>query len=209
MNNNAFARVLYFYFLYFRAKINCSDLQKIAKKYGSKPCSLLLDLGKKYAFTLPDSVADQDIIRICASYSVPVEFMRLLNVDRLDSYDARLDYYSSSFDPNLMLSTELVMERADIPVYDNLTIVNFMFSGVNSTAVSRSATLNRNVKDHVVAEVVKPVKEKEMHLLETIADYAVKPKRKRNETSPTPLLLLQNCLVNKIRVRIIIRRNSR
>ena len=76
-SSDAFARTLFFYYLYLRAKLNVSDLEKIARKYKSNSSDkLLVDLQTKYSyFPIPSQVSHGDLSRIIGENNVPSSFL--------------------------------------------------------------------------------------------------------------------------------------
>ena len=108
--NNPYARVLYFYYLYHRLKLTESDLTNIAKKYANNSTRLLHDLTAKYkGFCIPNEVHLSELFRICKLFTVPENYLRLLQLSLSTyDYDPRCDIYSGEFDAGHSLLLSLI-----------------------------------------------------------------------------------------------------
>ena len=112
--DNSFASILVFYENFKRSKLIPTDLDKIAKKYRTKPNQLIVDLEKKYHLPIPTQVCSLTVVRICAQYGVPPAYVALLpaNIQSAVStydYDATLDVRSDTFDAEKVIQLQLFM----------------------------------------------------------------------------------------------------
>ena len=100
-STNPFAITLSFYYLYIRNKLNPVDLLKIVKKYKLKPQDLIKDLVNKYGdyFDIPTSVSQYEIEKIKSSFTVPKQYLELINNEFSTklNYETKFDIYSKDF----------------------------------------------------------------------------------------------------------------
>jgi hypothetical protein len=209
---NPFARVLYFYYLYLRFKLVPGDVDKIAKKYGSKQDKLLTDLQQKYTFPIPQEVPLLQLSAICSRYAISEFYMQYMGV--LEAYDPRSDVYSADFDPLHCLARNTIsVSHLSAPTLDNTSKLLLLLPGneqVKAPIVSAPRSVSSSSLSAVDAGV--PGVPKSKHLFEQIADAAVSSAdgaASGEEEVASPLLLLRQCMVTHTRVRIITRRHKR
>lgn len=124
--SNAFALVLAFYEDHRVCKLNPEDLGKIARKYGTRPNSLLKDLKVKYGQAVPFSIPLAYLNRLLAIYDVPSDYKNLLPEARLRdvpnfAYMPALDINSVEFKPEaLFRENRIIGPEVPITLYDNL-----------------------------------------------------------------------------------------
>lgn len=123
---NAFALVLAFYEDLRVCKLNPEDLSKIARKYGTRPNSLLKDLKVKYGQAVPLSIPLAYLNRLLAIHHVPSDYITLLPEARLRdnptfAYNPALDINSVEFKPEtLFKENRIIGPEVPITLYDNL-----------------------------------------------------------------------------------------
>lgn len=203
--SNEFARVLYFYYLYQRSKLVDTDLLRIIKKYGTKPKLLINDLTKKYdRFIIPEFVYYTDLDRICIIHSIPNEYISYLQYP-IQPYDSRIDVYSSSFDADHVLSSTLSISHIKAVPLDNLS--RYLLPNENRKLVQyvKSSSLET---DSITENVELKTKEASTHLFDVIALSSIKDRFNSSSSIDSPMVLLYKCMNERIRVRIIIRRNN-
>lgn len=217
--SNPFARVLQFYYLYQRNKLVASDLEKIARKYGNKQDKLLTDLQQKYPFDIPSSVSKHQLSMLCSMHSIPPSYANCMKVRDI-SYDSRCDVYQANFDPlHCLLWNDISVSHINAPTLDNISKTLCILPNCEVPVVASvrkyadfpsNSCLSTMVEEKSRADAAPKTK----HLFETIAEVAVRGKIPRNShnhevQTASPLALLQQCMQQRVRVRIIIRRNHR
>ena len=214
--DNPFASALLFYYNHRRAKLKSDDLEKIARKYTSKPSQLIADLTAKYKVSISSSVYSTDIERICTNFSVPEAYLKLLHpYDHSSSaYDPTLDCLLESFDAQKAFTSNRIIASPrgkEVPRLDNISKVTHLVPGFVGHLPSYITpdTVHVHVpkpKDHVDSTPV----------LKRIAVSSLqysKPKSSNYEEDissfKSPLLLVHECMESKRRVRVMIRKGSR
>ncbi len=249
--SDPFSLVLHFYFNFQRTKLNSADLDRIAKKYHSKPASLLSDLAKKYPYwTIPHEVSVTIVKKYVLQYGVPKAYLMVMQRDpnlsealkSCDNHqqDDRLNPMSTAFDPIVALQTQLsgnsllLSTSYKIQCVDNINRIGTMikpYCEVSSTEDNLSlldqtflcSVYLHNVRNSVVhpfanintdkSEKV-DVQSQRKHIFEVIAEYAspsltTKNSNGDNILSESPLGFLKTLMLNKERVRVILRRKNR
>jgi len=212
-STNPFARVLLFYYLYLRAKITATDFEKIAKKYAGKGDKLLVDLQAKYTFPIPEQVWHVELSRLCTIFPIPASYLRLMNVAD-PCFDPRTDAYSSEFSAeHALFSGILSVSYRNAPPKDNIYAQQIRqilpgYAGVVKE-VPRAPSLKSSTSASSLQSESNSEKPKSRHLFELIAEDAQNHKHDRHCKDPSPMALIARFMRNKVRVRIIIRRNNR
>lgn len=210
--SNAFAVTFCFYHLYQRSRLKkeCQLLSKIATKYRVKPAELLNDLNKKYTFPMPESVTYNELQRFIGVYEVPKAFLDLLQLpkaflDATKSFDPRIDVYNTSFDPDYVLAnSQLLAPIMNVPPHDNISKCIHLLPGY---VVPKRYIRDNKPTPHV--QKVNPDQTTSKNILQRIAEAS--STFADNSTGnvvekDSPLSLLFDCMKQKVRVRIIIRR---
>jgi hypothetical protein len=215
--SNPFARALFFYWLYLRSKLTAPDLEKIAKKYAKKREKLMPDLQQKYSFSIPQEIPRMEIQRICEAFPVPPSYRHELGELGPLVYSSRLDVYSADFDAGLSLREDkelTVSQRVKAPVLDNISKCLHLLPGSNVVPLAGPKPLANPV---VAAAVSAPEAAKTKHIFETIAELALLPSDQHNDGEnkdeggvnlSSPMALLYRFMKDRVRVRIVIRRNK-
>lgn len=234
--SNPFARVLYFYYLFHRLKLTTIDLNNIAKKYANNATRLLHDLAAKYKdFTIPDEVHLCELSRVCSLYDVPENYQRLLQPFQKYDYDARVDIYSREFNAefSLLSSQSISHSHVNAPTLDNISKFIFLKSGstVHDDTTGNAFTnsgdemrANEEGSIHVIIpsenskrsynDALIPKEPREAHFFEQIALRSIQSSSSsssgRGETShiDSPLAFLYDCMNQKIRVTVVVRRRN-
>jgi len=250
--NSPFAIALAFYHNYFQDRLLEEDqganetpkptslLLKIAQKYRNKPNKLLSDLIEKYAgYKVEDNVSKDELVRLLFKYQVPQAYIDLFCFNTpLPNYDARIDVYSSNFNPSYLLSKggsiELLPHLQEISkdrlIVDNLSKASNLIPclpnyepklDTSRTSTITSAPISSSLSSSKISEEETKKKEEiKRPLFDRLADHTVELKRKRNgdgsdnyysesdETLISPLILLKECMMQKVRVRVITRRKK-
>lgn len=221
--SNAFARVILFYYTYLRSKLVPADLEKIAKKYCTKPDKLLSDLRQKYSFVIPEYVYIDEIHRCCSIFKVPASYSRLIpELPQDTEFDSQCDVYCADFDPLMSLvSGKISISYVKARTLDNLSrtyailpnyvpsynIANKPVAPQSSSTGTGSATSADSPRS---SESLVP---RSKHLFEMIAEASLQTKASRNGpeggADGSPLALLYQYMRKHVRVRIILRRNAR
>lgn len=231
---NPFARVLYFYYLFHRLKLTTIDLTNIAKKYANNATRLLHDLTAKYKdFTIPDEVHLCELSRVCSLYDVPENYQRLLQPFQKYDYDARVDIYSRDFNAefSLLSSQSISHSHINAPTLDNISKFIFLKSGstVHDDTTGNASTksgdemrANEEGSIHVIVssesskrsynDALIPKEPREAHFFEQIALRSIQSSSSsgKGEASlkDSPLAFLYDCMNQKIRVTVVVRRRN-
>lgn len=232
--NNPYARVLYFYYLFHRLKLTTIDLNNIAKKYANNAPRLLHDLTTKYKdFAIPEEVHLSELNRVCSLYDVPENYHRLLQPFQKYDYNPRVDIYSREFDAeySLLSSQSISHSHVNAPTLDNISKFIFLKSGstVYDTTTGNASTNNDELRVneegsiHVIVasenskrssnDTHTPKEPREAHFFEQIALRSIQSSSSSDgggETShrDSPLAFLYDCMNQKIRVTVVVRRRN-
>lgn len=214
--DNPFARVLLFYFLYQRSKINTVDLEKIAMKYRNKGDKLLNDLQLKYSFSIPESVTIGEIFGVLETQDVPSIYRNLLNCRDLPVLDVpykQLDVYGLDFDPITSLEHECIsISYVDAQPLDNISKFKAQFETGphNAQNVNSSSSVGESTPLDFASQIERASQlfASRTSAFDAIADIAVKGSCDKDATA-SPVAMLQKFMKNRIRVRVIVRRRSR
>lgn len=226
--NNPFARVVLFYYTYLRSKLTAADLERIAKKYNTKPDKLLLDLGQKYSFVIPEYVYINEIHRLCSIFQVPACYSRLIpELPKDTEYDSHCDVYSPDFDALMSLqSGQISISYMKAPTLDNITKVfsilpgyvpdprfPSMPAGIPALPTTNTTYALYSSKAPDPSRSSESTVPKSRHLFDLIAEASLMGKARRNgpaeSADASPLGLLHQYMKKHERVRIILRRNNR
>lgn len=225
--DNPFARVLLFYYLYLRVKLVPSDLDKIARKYGTKQSKLLVDLQQKYTFEIPCCVPYLQLDMICHVYNVPSSIKVLIGLGNR-VYSPASDIYSPEFDAMHCIKWNTISaSHLKAPSLDNITKLlpylpnsevelrpqSLSANRISINSATESSATGGPVEQAGLAGKVGGViaQPKSKHMFEVIAQYSLHS-HKRGSPAPSsdsPLALLCKFMEERIRVRIIIRRDHR
>lgn len=213
---NAFAITLYWYHLYQRSRLKkeLGLLHKIAAKYQAKSAELLKDLSKKYSFPLPEVVTLNELQRLIHLYEPPTPYMLQLPpmtmMDAAKAFDLRTDIYSELFDAEFVFANNQILAPiVNVPPLDNISRCLHLLPGYN---VPKGYIVARCAAVKPSAPAQKSKQEASKHILLRIAENSSESYHFVDESTgseiekESPLALLFQCMQQKVRVRIILRR---
>jgi hypothetical protein len=223
--NSPFAIVLLLYERNQRAMLSETQLAKIAKKYSSKPNSLLADLQKKYPhYTVPTEVLLMEVERLLAVYPVPKVYQDLIINDLPTprvGYNPQYDILSSSFDPLKALSDKIIIAgRVDVPPLDNMTKAWRLLPGSDTTALAlaekaaivgqkRVASSQKSVSSNPSKKVVSVENRIAADSCREDSDRGRSEDSRSDSLAVSPFSLLLQLMQNREKATIIIRRRNR
>lgn len=223
VTDNPFAVTLVYYYCYCRSKLTCEDLQRIQRKYESRPQNLLRDLQKKYIFKAPSSVTWREVARVVGCFDVPADFVRVagISVEQRRSFEKSLDICSNEFDVEAVFSRKKIFASSSkhAPL-DNMMYCKTLVPGLVSP--EEIAALNDRMRKSAQRKMELEAAEAEgkevgrvdnRHFFEQLAEKALPKYSFRSDLGveivlPSPCTLIYNCMKNHERVRIITRRQN-
>lgn len=225
--SNVFAIALVYYYNFVRSKLASStcanDLLRVKKKYAGKPEQLLPDLVKKYIFPAVESVKLHEVSRIVGLYEVPEGYTALIPelrsvIVKTSGYDKRLDVINAEFDADycLLEAKRLICSDPQAEALDNMSKAYKLLPKTSYEYVSKV-----HKSDHIPMvpfqkkDPSKGSNEKEDNrsFYDQIVDYSCPVTHYRNDLGvqmsiPAPISLLKQFIVEKQRIRVVLRRRS-
>ncbi len=187
--------------------------------------SLFLRIVAKYYIHFPDSIPDivfkNEIMSICNTYEVPVEYIQLLPPEIANGihnqYNSQLDIYSSDFNATKALQVRSIISPTQTINYsDNLNSLkkHYFSTGAFDNTLLTQVRNSISIKKPVTQEVTQIEKSK-MHIFDEIAAAAIKPTKAKSGEMTTvkedinpPIYLIYQFMQGNIRVCVTIRRKS-
>lgn len=226
---NSFAITLVYYYNYCRGKLTQEDLSKIKKKYERRQPQLLIDLHKKYLFTMPEKVTIGQVQRVIAQFDIPSDYLQVAGLSSLSTeidtyYDPRMDIASDLFDANYVFEQKkLFASFKKCPIEDNITKVRKYVlpllpeeerGNQPPNAINNAATISKTAARRALILAAKEKeKEERRPYFDRLADASVPKYTFRNDLGvetvlSSPLVFLHEAMLKKERVRIIVRRRA-
>jgi hypothetical protein len=210
--NNQFALVLLYYDQFKRSKLASSDLMKIAKKYGTKPDKLVIDLTKKYGFIFPKVCKASTIMHICELYTVPDSYLQLMPKQFSEKvtipYDPIYDIRSSLFDPEKVLTLKrIISPTSTLEMFDNLSKCKPLLSNFEGKVFNFGDVVLKEPKEKVKEEKTVPVLERIG--ADSCSDLNYIDDLGAESLQMSPFALAHSLMKTRTRVRVVIRKRAR
>ena len=207
--DNIYSRLLVFYHNQYPDKLNKEDLNKIVKKYTSKPSDILLrDLNKKYGNIIPSNALLSEVSRICCLCDIPTEFISLLPIVSSEfTYNKTCDPRTISFDAHICLTNKkmFISSKKSHPI-DNISKLKLLLSNPLIPHLDLISQMKKSRTDEII-ENKPPVDfnpNVNQHILDQIATIS-KPQTSESNSLRHPMDFLNRLVASKIKARIHIR----